>query len=129
MKTFPTFSSDGSRIAYVWKPDQEDSGIFLLRTIGQSTPPVRLTHEGISPAWSTDGSQMALVRRSIKARPSPGLMLYSFTTTQSSEIGDLDRQMSIGLSVSPAGRWLAFSGPARADPPSQDVMLIENFRK
>jgi len=79
--------------------------------------------------YDVTGEGIYYCRRSSKAKSLPGLMFYSFATAQSSEIGDLDRQMSIGLSVSPAGRWLAFSGPARADPPSQDVMLIENFRK
>ena len=99
-KAFPTFSSDGSRIAYVWKPDQQDSGIFL-RTIGQSTPPVRLTHEGISPAWSTDGSRMAFVRRGLTRSQ---VMLMESGAASERKIAEVATNL-----YSWGGRWLAWT--------------------
>jgi len=61
-KTGPAFSPVGSRIAYVWKPDREESGIFI-RVISQGSAPVRLTTGGVSPVWSPDGRQLAFTRR------------------------------------------------------------------
>jgi len=70
----PTFSPDGSQIAFGWKPDDQagraadsnaDAGFDLfIKTIG-SERVLRLTNhpaKWISPAWSPDGTQIAFAR-------------------------------------------------------------------
>ena len=60
----PSFSPDGTRIAYEWDEGHGDSHIFI-KLVGAGDP-LRLTsvaaHE-FGPAWSPDGSQIAFLRR------------------------------------------------------------------
>lgn len=60
----PSFSPDGTRIAYEWDEGHGDSHIFT-KLVGAGDP-LRLTsgaaHE-FGPAWSPDGSHIAFVRR------------------------------------------------------------------
>ena len=60
----PSFSPDGTRIAYEWDEGHGDSHIFI-KLVGAGDP-IRLTsgaaHE-FGPAWSPDGTQIAFVRR------------------------------------------------------------------
>jgi Tol biopolymer transport system component/DNA-binding winged helix-turn-helix (wHTH) protein len=62
----PTFSPDGSQIAFAWSGEASDSAGFDLyvKTIG-SERRLRLTNhpaKWLSPAWSPDGSQIAFSR-------------------------------------------------------------------
>lgn len=66
-ETSPAISPDGSRIAFAWNGDPENSGKgfdLYVKTIGSETL-LRLTHHPstwISAAWSPDGTQIAFQR-------------------------------------------------------------------
>ncbi|HEV2701650.1 MAG TPA: winged helix-turn-helix domain-containing protein [Steroidobacteraceae bacterium] len=63
-ETMPSFSPDGTRIAFAWARDGGDSDIYVLQ-VGTSDP-VRLTQGGgvsRDPAWSPDGTQIAFLRQ------------------------------------------------------------------
>jgi Tol biopolymer transport system component len=63
-EAFPTFSPEGSRVAYSWKqPGQQNANIYV-KLIGQGDP-VRLTTStdgDFAPAWSPDGRWIAFLR-------------------------------------------------------------------
>ncbi|HSU55785.1 MAG TPA: hypothetical protein VLT36_17145, partial [Candidatus Dormibacteraeota bacterium] len=63
IQQFPSFSPEGSRIAFSWEePGKHPSGIYV-KLIG-SGEPVRLTSGGtdLAPAWSPDGRSIAFLR-------------------------------------------------------------------
>lgn len=62
----PTFSPDGSQIAFAWSSDINKGFDLYVKTIG-SERMIKLTDHPsrwISPAWSPDGTQIAFARRS-----------------------------------------------------------------
>jgi Tol biopolymer transport system component/DNA-binding winged helix-turn-helix (wHTH) protein len=121
----PTFSPDGSHIAFAWNGETGDDRLFDLyvKEVG-SEHLLRLTHhpaEGIVPAWSPDGSTIAFVR----------------WTQNNSEIflipalGGVERRVvspGVGLlhliriSWSPDGKRIAY--PAYGSKGSQEIYLV-----
>ena len=60
----PTFSPDGSQVAFSWDGERQDNRDIYVKVIG-SERPLRLTSDPAldgSPAWSPDGSQIAFLR-------------------------------------------------------------------
>ena len=121
----PTFSPDGSHIAFAWNGETEDNRQFDLyvKEIGAERL-LRLTHypvKGITPAWSPDGSSIAFVR----------------VTDENAEIvlipalGGVERRVVGGgvavghllrISWSPDGKQIAY--PAYARDGSQKIFLV-----
>ncbi len=67
MEVAPTFSPDGSQIAFAWNGDpvSGSKGYDLYTKVSGSENPLRLTNHPsarISPAWSPDGEQIAFHR-------------------------------------------------------------------
>jgi Tol biopolymer transport system component/DNA-binding winged helix-turn-helix (wHTH) protein len=121
----PTFSPDGSHIAFAWNGETGDESKFDLyvKEVG-SERLLRLTHhaaKGIFPAWSPDGGTIAFVR----------------WTENNSEIflipalGGVERRVvgvGVGLlhliriSWSPDGKRIAY--PAYGSKGSQEIYLV-----
>ena len=60
----PTFSPDGSHVAFTWDGEGQDDPDVYVKAIG-SEQPLRLTSDPArdgSPAWSPDGTQIAFLR-------------------------------------------------------------------
>jgi Tol biopolymer transport system component/DNA-binding winged helix-turn-helix (wHTH) protein len=60
----PTFSPDGSEIAFAWKSDSANGFDLYVKSVG-SEHLLRLTNnpaQWINPAWSPDGTQIAFAR-------------------------------------------------------------------
>ncbi len=110
----PAFSPDGSRIAFAWNGDPAPGtkGFDLyVKALGSETL-LRLTRqpsEWISPAWSSDGTQIAFHRM---AGADTGI--YVVPTLGGPERKLLSTRLPggrapfSGISWSPDGKWLAF---------------------
>jgi Tol biopolymer transport system component/DNA-binding winged helix-turn-helix (wHTH) protein len=108
----PTFSPDGSHIAFAWNGGADAGNHFDLyvKSFG-SERLLRLTHqpaEWITPAWSPDGSSIAFVRQ--MEEQAPGIFLIS--ALGGSERSIVSQYVAVGLgwqiSWSPNGRELAY---------------------
>jgi Tol biopolymer transport system component len=112
MERSPTFSPDGSQIAFAWKGNTTEDGterkfdIYIKETGNENL--VRLTSHPadlISLSWSPDGAQIAFQRL---AGADSGVYLMP-------ALGGTERRLRstnakpFGLSWSPDGRWVAFA--------------------
>jgi Tol biopolymer transport system component/DNA-binding winged helix-turn-helix (wHTH) protein len=121
----PTFSPDGSHIAFAWNGETGDERSFDLyvKEVG-SEHLLRLTHHparGIVPAWSPDGGTIAFVRwtednSEIFLIPSLG---GGERRLVSSGVGVLHL---IRISWSPDGKRIAY--PAYGSKGSQEISLV-----
>jgi len=134
----PSFSPDGSQIAFAWTGEDEvREGLFHLyvKAIGGEKP-LRLTAqpgEWIAPAWSPDGRRIAFTRG---GRNAPGIYLVPALGGQERKILDarsLNFSYYLGgvLSWSPDGRLLAFADWDAALPvlPGISVLDVETLKK
>lgn len=113
----PTFSPDGSQVAFGWNGEAGDPHQFDLyvKSVG-SERLLRLTHEPsdlISPAWSPDGSMIAFLR--LDRAVNGGAGIFVIPALGGSERQLVSTAVAAGgtyrqISWSPDGRWLAYSG-------------------
>ena len=116
MEISPSFSPDGSQIAFAWNGNAAKNGVgpgfdIYVKATGSETL-VQLTHhpaEALSVSWSPDGSQIAFQR--LAGSDDSGLYLIP-------ALGGTERRLRsivtrpAGLSWSPDGKWIAFADSA-----------------
>jgi serine/threonine protein kinase/Tol biopolymer transport system component len=64
-QTEPSFSPDGSQVAFTWDGEKRDNSDIYVKVVGTAGQPLRLTTDPAvdsSPAWSPDGRFVAFVR-------------------------------------------------------------------
>jgi Tol biopolymer transport system component/DNA-binding winged helix-turn-helix (wHTH) protein len=121
----PTFSPDGSQIAFAWNESPDAGHLFDLyvKSIG-SERMLRLTHhpaKWMSAAWSPDGSAIAFVRMSDE-----GAGIFAIPALGGAERTIVADGVAFGfaqISWSPDGHQLAYSAYAPAAPRVSIVSL------
>ena len=117
----PTFSPDGSQVAFAWDGETEGKGYDLYVKVIDAEKPLRLTHHpsaGMSAAWSPDGSNIAVLRTGVGEEsglylvpPTGGPERKLATPGSSSRFGN-------GVNWSPDGKRVVFSDqPSEPDNP------------
>jgi len=105
----PTFSPDGSQIAFAWNSNPEDGFDLYVKTIG-SERTIKLTDHPahwISPAWSPDGTQIAFARWASHAS---GIFVIPALGGPERKLADADfwHEPFMQVSWSPDSKSLAF---------------------
>jgi Tol biopolymer transport system component len=129
----PSFSPDGTQVAFSWNGENEGNSNIYVKLIG-SEPPLRLTNNpagDYSPAWSPDGRWIAFCRNLPGGKfavvmtspiPGPERILTNFYG---------DRNLSGPfLAWSPDSHWLTIAGSERPkEPPSLFLFSLETGEK
>ena len=113
----PTFSPDGSQVAFSWDGESQDNEDIYVVIVGSDSPLPVTTNPArdVSPAWKPDGSEIAFARlegdRAVIYVVSPlgqsERKLAEFSALPA-RTGPRDMNDPL-LSWSPDGRWLAVS--------------------
>src|SRR5262245_17198681 len=113
----PSFSPDGTRVAFAWDGDQQGKfDIYVRPATGGAS--VRLTTGAESksnPAWSPDGTQIAFVKRNA------GVYLISPLGGAERKVSDSSLQSSIAWM--PDGKSLALPERTSAEEPYRVVLV------
>jgi Tol biopolymer transport system component/DNA-binding winged helix-turn-helix (wHTH) protein len=126
----PSFSPDGSAVAFVWLKEGERYGHIYVKLLG-SEAPSRLTAgiaEELSPTWSPDGRWIAFIRHdetqsSVHVIPAIGgseQEIYKLPTNHVWDYG--------GLAWTPDGKALVFPQQANPQAASKLVEVTINGR-
>jgi Tol biopolymer transport system component/predicted Ser/Thr protein kinase len=79
LKSSPSFSPDGDRIAFAWNGPKQDNFDIYVQQIGAGSP-LRLTTDprhDYNPAWSPDGRWIAFLRSESLGSPREGTILQT----------------------------------------------------
>ncbi|MDB6010575.1 MAG: transcriptional regulatory protein-like protein [Gammaproteobacteria bacterium] len=123
----PTFSPDGSQIAFGWNEGTDSDHQFDLyvKSLG-SERLLRLTHHPsrwISSAWSPDGSTIAFLRQTDE-----GAGIFVIPALGGSERSIVTNGVAVGyiqISWSPDGRRLAYSAYGPTGAPQVNIVSLE----
>lgn len=105
----PTFSPDGSQIAFAWSPNETEGFDLFVKVIGSEKPLRLTTHPAgiLSPAWSPDGRQIAFARQ---AHDGSGIYVVPALGGPERKLADAEFSYFLEtiVSWSPDGKRLAF---------------------
>jgi serine/threonine protein kinase/Tol biopolymer transport system component len=110
----PTFSPDGTQVAFSWDGERQDNfDVYVVLASGGA--PRRLTTDpapDTAPAWSPDGRQIAFIRN---AGPNGAVFLVSALGSAETKLADTS-----GTSVcwAPDGKFIGISRPAASGRPA-----------
>ena len=117
----PTFSPDGSQIAYSWDGEAQDNFDIYIHAIG-TTSRLRLTRDPATdhnPVWSPDGKTIAFLRRS--GEDIDSVMLMPVLGGRERHLADITSPYAYRppqlISWTPDGQWLIVPDRTAADRP------------
>jgi eukaryotic-like serine/threonine-protein kinase len=119
---YPSFSPDGSQVAFAWDGENGENSNIYVKLLGDSNA-LRLTTDPAPefwPAWSPDGKRIAFQRGEAGA---PGIWFVSPLGGSPQKIADVSA--SGQMSWSPDGKWLAVGHQlSSADPGNERGLLL-----
>ena len=115
---WPSFSPDGSEVAFAWDGEKQDNFHIYVKRIGPD-PPFQLTHEpanDTAPAWSPDGRAIAFLRASRLGRAN--IVLIPPSGGPERVVAEVARADSFGppLTWLPKGKWLVVADNPTSQP-------------
>jgi hypothetical protein len=116
-ETHPSFSPDGSHLAFAWDGERQDNWDIYTRAIGPNDTPRRVTSDPADdqfPAWSPQGSEIAFLR-------DRALFLVSASGGAERRIANVSAMSPI--SWSPDGKFVFASQSATGDQPAGIVLV------
>jgi serine/threonine protein kinase len=124
MERDPSFSPDGSNVAFAWQRSRMDGFAIYVRAVHGDDPPAAVTsgkYEDWGPVWSPDGRRIAFRRRGgpsgiywVSASGGPEMFL--------APIGRVEQEMLPQMSWSRDGKWIA--APDRDSSGATHINLI-----
>ena len=102
----PSFSRDGTRVAFAWNGEAQDNFDIYVQLVGSRRTAQRLTTEPafeVNPVWSPDDMQIAYLRRDPQ-RKELNVWVMSALGGPGHKVSDLP--VSFGISWSPDGRYI-----------------------
>jgi Tol biopolymer transport system component/DNA-binding winged helix-turn-helix (wHTH) protein len=123
----PTFSPDGSQVAFGWDGESNGKGYDLYVKVIGSDKPLRLTYhpaDFLSAAWSPDGRSIAISR--VAGEEDSGIYLIPPTGGPERKLAALRTEYNHGKEItwSPDGKFLAYiDEPANAEEPLRLFLL------
>ena len=117
----PSFSPDGTQVAFQWNGEKEDNWDIYVKLVGAVTP-LRLTTDpatDLGPVWSPDGRQIAFLR---SRGGQTSIYLISPIGGPERKLADCQPARSPAMAWSPDGEWLAVA--ERESQGSNGIFLI-----
>jgi len=125
---WPSFSPDGSQVAFAWDGEKQDNFDIYVKRIGPG-PPLRLTRDpatDTAPVWSPDGGSIAFLRASGPGKSA--VVLVSPLGGPERVVGEIVRfePMNKGLGWAPDSKSLVVFDQPPAQSPGLWLMSLEN---
>ena len=118
----PSFSPDGSQVAFLWDGGNLAGADLYVKVIG-SDKPLRLTHDGVATraAWSPDGRSIALWRNGPNTPANCGLSLIT-------PLGGPERRIAPAgcrIAISPWISWSSWSPGSSWSPDGKQLAFLD----
>jgi Tol biopolymer transport system component len=131
----PSFSPDGSQLAFVWDGEKQDNEDIYVKVIGAGGPPLRLTNDPArdhSPAWSPDGRFIAFLRNLPTGKAA--VLLIPALGGPERKLTEILRSDNLPggrfLTWSPDGNWLVISDrDSPKEPAALFLLSVESSEK
>ena len=118
----PTFSPDGSQLAFAWSKPDSNTWQLYIRTIGTESllPLTRGDVNDRAPAWSLDGRQIAFIR--YENDESCSVNIIASTGGAIRRVTGCDTDADPVLAWTPNGNALIFSAPQESNAKGLDII-------